>query len=254
MKIDGIAAIVTGGASGIGLATARALIARGAKVVIADVSEEAGDAAVAEIGSAAQFIKADVTSEQDMESVCDAADAIGPLRVLVHCAGRGGSLRILDKEGKPGALDAYESFVRINLTGSFNALRLAAARMARLDPAGEERGVCVLTASIAAFEGQIGQVGYASSKAGVVGMTLVAARDLASRGIRICTIAPGVVDTPMLRRLIEEQRAALGKAVPFPSRLGRPEEYASLAIQIVENTLINGETIRLDGGLRMPPR
>jgi NAD(P)-dependent dehydrogenase (short-subunit alcohol dehydrogenase family) len=186
--------------------------------------------------------------------VFDAAEANGPLRVTVHCAGRGGALRILDKEGEPGSLEHYEAIIRVNLIGSFNVLRLAAARMARAEPVEGERGVFVLTASVAAWEGQIGQIPYASSKAGVVGMTIVAARDLASRGIRVCTIAPGLFDTPLLARLPENIKASLGASVPFPPRLGRPEEYAALALHILENPMLNGETIRLDGAIRMAPR
>lgn len=252
MQIEGISAVVTGGASGLGLASARSLAARGAKVVIADLPQSAGEQVAAELG--ATFVPADVTSETQMQQVMDTAAALGPLRALVHCAGRGGSLRIVDREGQPGSLELYENIVRTNLIGSFNTLRLAAARMAQLEPVEGERGVCVLTASIAAYEGQIGQVAYASSKGGVVGLTLVAARDLANRGIRVCTIAPGVFDTPILSRLSDEQRNALGAAIPHPSRLGQPEEYARLALHIIDNPFLNGETIRLDGALRMPPR
>jgi len=254
MQIKGSVAVVTGGASGLGFATAQELISLGGHVVIADLSEANGTRAVGMLGQAARFVQADVASESDMERVFAAADALGPVRILVNCAGRGGTLRIVDREGNPGALDFYEGIVRTNLVGTFNALRLAAARMAKLDPVGEERGVCILTASIAGYEGQVGQVPYASSKAGVIGLTLVAARDLAQRAIRVCSIAPGVFDTPMLSRLSPEQRTALGGGVPFPPRLGRPEEYAALAVHLIENTLINGETIRLDGALRMPPR
>lgn len=254
MNLQGISAVVTGGASGLGLATVRRLIAGGAQVVIADLPASPGEQVAGELGTAAQFIAADVTSEAEMNTAFDAAAARAPLRVLVHCAGRGGTLRVVDREGSPGSLEFYENLIRINLVGSFNALRLAAARMARLEPVDGERGVCVLTASAAAFEGQIGQIPYASAKAGVVGMTLVAARDLAQRGIRVCTIAPGVFDTPILNRLTAEQKQALGNAVPAPTRLGQPDEYAALAQHIIENTYLNGETIRLDGALRMQPR
>ncbi|MFQ6686582.1 SDR family NAD(P)-dependent oxidoreductase, partial [Bordetella pertussis] len=180
---------------------------------------------------------------------------LGPLRALVHCAGRGGPVRLLDKEGNPGPMDTYADIVRVNLLGTFNTLRLVAARMARnpLTPEGE-RGVCVLTASVAAYEGQIGQIGYASSKAGVVGMTIVAARDLASKAIRVCTIAPGIFDTPMLARVSAEARKTLAASVPHPARLGSPDEYAQLAQHIIGNPMLNGETIRLDGALRMAPR
>jgi NAD(P)-dependent dehydrogenase (short-subunit alcohol dehydrogenase family) len=173
---------------------------------------------------------------------------------VVHCAGRGGALRILDKEGRPGSLDHYAGIVQTNLIGSFNVLRLAAARMARNEPVDGERGVFILTASVAAYEGQIGQIPYASSKAGVVGMTIVAARDLAGRQIRVCAIAPGLFDTPMLARLPEEVRTSLGQSVPHPARLGRAGEYAMLASHIIENAMLNGETIRLDGAIRMAPR
>jgi NAD(P)-dependent dehydrogenase (short-subunit alcohol dehydrogenase family) len=192
-----------------------------------------------------------VTDTEQVAAALDAAQAAGPLRVLVHCAGQGGPIRLVDRDGHPGSLEVFERIVRINLIGTFNVLRLAAARMAANEPAAGERGVCVLTASVAAWEGQIGQISYASAKAGVVGMTLVAARDLASRQIRVCTIAPGLFDTPILP---DRSRATLASLVPHPSRLGSPEEYAALATHIVENPMLNGETIRLDGALRMGPR
>ena len=254
MKIEGSSAVVTGGASGLGLATARRLAEQGAKVVIVDLPDSPGESVAASLGRDARFAPADVTTEDSMQAALDVADSLGPLRVLVHCAGRGGPVRLLDKEGNPGSLAAYENIVRTNLVGSFNTLRLAAARMARTEPVDGERGVCVLTASVAAFEGQIGQIPYASSKAGVVGMTIVAARDLASRGIRVCTIAPGIFDTPMLARVPEEARKTLGASVPHPARLGQPDEYAQLALHIVSNPMLNGETIRLDGAIRMAPR
>lgn len=254
MNPKGISAVVTGGASGLGLATVRRLVAAGAQVVIADLPTSAGEQVAQELGAATTFVAADVTSEVEMKAVFEAAAARAPLRVLVHCAGRGGPLRIVDKEGNPGSLEFYENLIRINLVGTFNVLRLGAAQMARLEPLNGERGVCVLTASVAAFEGQVGQIPYASAKAGVVGMTLVAARDLAQRAIRVCTIAPGVFDTPILNRLTSEQKQALGSSVPSPTRLGQADEYAALAEHIIENTYLNGETIRLDGGLRMPPR
>ncbi|HZH45125.1 MAG TPA: SDR family NAD(P)-dependent oxidoreductase, partial [Roseococcus sp.] len=182
-------------------------------------------------------------------------EAMGPVRILVHCAGRGGALRIVERDGAPGSLAQYAEIIRVNLTGSFNALRLAAAAMARAEPTAEgERGVCILTASIAGIEGQIGQIPYASSKAGVIGMTVVAARDLASRAIRVCTIAPGIFDTPMLQRLSDPVKESLAAGVPNPHRLGNPDEYGRLALHIVENGYLNGETIRLDGALRMAPR
>jgi NAD(P)-dependent dehydrogenase (short-subunit alcohol dehydrogenase family) len=255
MKLNGISAVVTGGASGLGLATAKLLVGQGAQVVIADLPTSNGAQAAAELGESASFVAADVTSEADMLAVFDAAEARGTLRALVHCAGRGGALRLVDRDGNPGSLELYETVVRINLVGTFNVLRLAAARMARnpIDDSGE-RGACVLTASVAAYEGQIGQIPYASAKAGVVGMTLVAARDLASKAIRVCTIAPGLFDTPLLARLPDEVRHSLGQSVPHPSRLGTPEEFGLLALHILENPMLNGETIRLDGAMRMAPR
>lgn len=254
MDIKGSAAIVTGGASGLGKATAKRLVAAGAKVVIIDLPGSPGEAVARELGSAVRYVPADVTDEVGVAAAVAAAEEMGPVRALVHCAGRGGALRILDKDGKAGSLAHYEMIIRINLIGSFNVLRLAAEAMAKTDPVGEERGVVVLTASIAAYEGQIGQIPYASSKGGVVGMTIVAARDLGSRGIRVCTIAPGVFDTPILDKVLPEVKASLGAAVPNPRRLGEPDEYARLAAHIIENPYLNGETIRLDGSLRMQPR
>ena len=254
MKTRGITAVVTGGASGLGLASARRLLADGARVLIVDLPTSDGAAIAQELGPDARFAAADVTSEADMETALDVADSLGPIRVLVHCAGRGGPVRLIDKEGRPGSLQAYENIIRINLIGTFNTLRLVAVRMARTEPVDGERGVCVLTASVAAYEGQIGQIPYASSKAGVVGMTIVAARDLASRLIRVCTIAPGIFDTPMLARVSEDARKTLSASVPHPARLGLPDEYAQLAMHIVANQMLNGETIRLDGALRMAPR
>lgn len=254
MKIEGISAVVTGGASGLGLATARRLVQQGAKVVLVDLPDSPGAEAADSLGPNARFAPADVTTEDSMQKALDLAESLGPLRVLVHCAGRGGPVRLLDKEGNPGSLAAYENIIRINLVGTFNTLRLAAARMARTEAVDGERGVCVLTASVAAYEGQIGQIPYASSKAGVVGMTIVAARDLASKNIRVCTIAPGIFDTPMLARVSEDARRTLGASVPHPARLGQPDEYAQLALHIVANPMLNGETIRLDGALRMAPR
>ncbi|MBO9378922.1 SDR family NAD(P)-dependent oxidoreductase [Sphingomonas histidinilytica] len=254
MEIAGKVALVTGGASGLGRACVERLAAAGARVVIADLPSSAGEAVAGEIGPAVRFVAADVTSEEEMRGALDAADALGPLRMTVHCAARGGSLRVLDKQGVPGTLDIYEAVVRTNLIGTFNVLRLAAERMARLEPEAGERGAVVLTASVAAYEGQVGQIPYASAKAGVVGMTIVAARDLASRLIRVCTIAPGLFDTPLLARVSEEVRAGLARSVPNPARLGTPAEFAALAQHILENPMLNGETIRLDGALRMSPR
>jgi NAD(P)-dependent dehydrogenase (short-subunit alcohol dehydrogenase family) len=254
MNVTGSSAVVTGGASGLGLATVRRLLAQGRHVVIADLPSSAGAEVARELGDHALFVAADVRSEEQMEGVFDVAESHAPLRVLVHCAGRGGAVRLVDKDGRPGSLEKYEELVQINLVGTFNALRLAAARMAGNDPQDGDRGVCVLTASVAAWEGQIGQIPYASAKAGVVGMTLVAARDLASKAIRVCTIAPGTFDTPILARLSDDVRASLARSVPHPKRLGAPDEYASLALQIIDNPMLNGETIRLDGAIRMAPR
>lgn len=253
MKIDSnMVALVTGGASGLGRASAEKLISQGAKVVIADLPTSDGENVAKEIG--AVFVPADVTSEADMIAAFDAADKLGALRAVIHCAGRGGPVRVVNKDGTPGSQETYEQIVRINLFGTFNVLRLGASRIAVHDEIEGERGAIVLTASVAAWEGQIGQIPYASAKAGIVGMTLVAARDLASRGIRVCTIAPGTFDTPILARLSDDVRASLAKAVPNPSRLGRPPEFAALAAHIIENPYMNGETVRLDGAIRMPPR
>ena len=252
MDIKGAAAVVTGGASGLGAATARRLARRGAHVTILDLPASDGASVAAEIGG--QFAAADVTSPQDVAEAMEVAGSAGPLRILVHCAGRGATVRLVERDGTPGSLDLFETVVRVNLIGTFNVLRLAAVRMAANEIVDEERGVCVLTASVAAFEGQIGQIPYASSKAGIVGMTLVAARDLANKKIRVSTIAPGVFDTPILSRFSEEIKDRLGRQVPHPNRLGRAEEFAALAEHVVENAMLNGETIRLDGAIRMSPR
>jgi NAD(P)-dependent dehydrogenase (short-subunit alcohol dehydrogenase family) len=254
MQIANHVVVVTGGASGLGRATAEYLTRRGAHAVLADLPSSNGEAVAREIGGKTHFVAADVTDESQMVAVFDAAEPLGTLRAVVHCAGRGGPLRVVDKHGVPGSLEQYEMVVRINLIGSFNVLRLGAARIAKTDPIDGERGVVVLTSSVAAFEGQIGQIPYASAKAGIVGMTIVAARDLASRQIRVCTIAPGTFDTPIVARLSAEVRESLAKAVPHPPRLGRPSEFAMLAAHIIENPMLNGETIRLDGAIRMPPR
>lgn len=256
MNIGGITAVVTGGGSGLGRACAEKLVNLGASVVIADLPTSDGETVARSMGPNVRFVAADVRSEQEMLSVFEAAEATGnPTRAIVHCAGRGGPLRILDKDGNPGSYDLYKMIVDINLVGTFNVLRLGAAAIARQPLTDEgERGVIVLTASVAAYEGQIGQVPYASSKAGVVGMTIVAARDLASRAIRVCTIAPGQFDTPLLARLSPQVRASLASSSPHPRRLGEPSEFAGLAAHIIENPMLNGETIRLDAALRMPPR
>ena len=252
MDVNDASVVVTGGASGLGAATVARLTERGARVVILDLPESKGKA-VAEVHNGL-FAPADVTDPDGVAAALDLAESQAPLRAVVHCAGRGGALRLVDRDGNPGSLELYEQVVRINLVGTFNVLRLAAARMARNEPAGGERGVCVLTASVAAYEGQIGQIPYASAKAGVVGMTLVAARDLASKLIRVTTIAPGLFDTPILARLPAEVRSSLGASVPHPARLGVPDEYAALALHVIENPMLNGETIRLDGALRMAAR
>lgn len=255
MKLEAsMSAVVTGGASGLGLATARLLAERGVSVVIADINEEQGQARAAELGPNARFVKADVCDTDDMNRVYDAAEALGPLRALVHCAGRGGPVRLVEKDGSPGSLEKYESIVRLNLIGTFNVLRLAAVRMAKNEPIEGERGACVLTASVAGYEGQIGQIPYASAKAGIIGMTLVAARDLATKFVRVCTIAPGIFDTPILDKLPQAVKDSLAASIPNPARLGRPHEFAMLAASILENPMLNGETIRLDGAIRMQPR
>ncbi|KGF70733.1 3-hydroxy-2-methylbutyryl-CoA dehydrogenase [Hoeflea sp. BAL378] len=254
MDIKGNVAVVTGGASGLGYATVKKLIAEGAKVVIVDLPSSNGAAVAAEFGDAARFSPADVRDADQMQAAFDMAAELGTLRACVHCAGRGGPVRVVDRDGNPGSLDLYREVVEINLIGSFNTLRLAAAAMAKNDEVDGERGVVVLTASVAAFEGQIGQIPYASAKAGIHGMTIVAARDLASRKIRVCTIAPGTFETPILDRVKPEVKAALEKATPHPARLGRPEEYAKLAAHIIDNAMLNGETIRIDGAIRMAPR
>lgn len=254
MHINGSTAVVTGGASGLGLATVKRLLDNGAQVVIADLPTSAGESVAAELGPRVQFVPADVRSAEDITAVMDRAVQTGPLRAVVHCAGRGGPVRVVDKNGEPGSLELYTEIVTTNLIGSFNVLRLAAARMARNEPLDGDRGVVILTASVAAFEGQIGQIHYASSKAGVVGMTIVAARDLAGKQIRVNTIAPGTFDTPLLARLSEDVRNSLAATVPHPSRLGDPDEFAHLAMAIIENGMLNGETIRLDGAIRMAPR
>lgn len=254
MDVTAGSAVVTGGASGLGLATARRLVERGVPTVLVDLPDSAGAERAGELGGATRFAAADVTDPEQVAAAVAAADELAPLRTLVHCAGRGGAMRVVNKDGTPGSLEQFESVVRINLIGSFNVLSQAAARMAAHDPVQDERGVCVLTASVAAWEGQIGQLPYASSKAGIVGLTLVAARDLSSRQIRVMTIAPGTFDTPILARLPEHVRESLGQMTPHPRRLGIPDEFARLALSIVDNPMLNGETIRLDGAIRMQPK
>ncbi len=255
MKIAGSTALVTGGASGLGAATVRRLAAGGARVVIADITAETGEALARELGENAVFVKTDVTDADSMQqAVRIAVERFGGLQIEVNCAGIGVAERVLSKDG-PHDLARFSRVISINLIGTFNALRLSAAAMAEGQPNEEgERGVIVNTASVAAFEGQIGQIAYSASKGGVMAMTLPAARDLARNGIRVVTIAPGTFDTPMLAGLPEPARKSLGEQVPFPPRLGRPEEYAQLVQSIVENSMLNGETIRLDGALRMQAR
>ena len=254
MDINGSVAVVTGGASGLGLATARRLVKAGAKVVLLDLPWSKGEEVAASFGGAAVFAPADVTDSDSVSAAMDTATELGPLRVLVNCAGIGAAGRLLAKDGHAYPLEPFAQVIQINLIGTFNTIRLAAARMTAVEPVDGERGVIVNTASVAAYDGQIGQAAYSASKGGIVGMTLPIARDLAQLRIRVMTIAPGLFDTPLLGALPEEQRQALGAGIPFPQRLGRPEEYGELACHIVENTMLNGEAIRLDGALRMPPR
>jgi NAD(P)-dependent dehydrogenase (short-subunit alcohol dehydrogenase family) len=256
VKIAGCSALVTGGASGLGEATARALAARGARVAILDLPRSRGREVADSLGPTARFLEADVASESEVGTALDrVVEAAGALHAVVNCAGIGTAARTVDKEGAPFPLALFRKTIEVNLIGTFNVIRLAAARMAGNPPdGGGERGVIVNTASIAAFEGQIGQAAYAASKGGVVGLTLPVARDLARLGIRCCTVAPGLFATPMLMGLPQPARDALAAGIPFPPRLGDPAEYAALACHIVENPMLNGETIRLDGALRMGPR
>lgn len=254
MELKGLSIAITGGASGLGLATARRVLDAGGSVTLIDLPGSNGADVAAELGDGAVFAPADVTDADQFAAALDVAHERDGLRGVVHCAGAGRKMRVLDKEGKAGSLEDFEFVIRLNLIGSFNALRLGAERMAQLEPIDGERGAVVMTASVAAFEGQIGQINYSASKAGIVGMTIVAARDLASKGIRVNTIAPGIMDTPLLARLREDVRASLEATVPNPSRLGRPDEFGRLAASILENGYINGETIRLDGAIRMAPR
>jgi NAD(P)-dependent dehydrogenase (short-subunit alcohol dehydrogenase family) len=255
MDLRNKVALVTGGASGLGGATVHALVRAGSRVVIADKSKAAGEALAKELGSLALFVETDVTDEVQMRSAVDRArNEFGALHVAVGCAGIGTAGRVVGKSGL-FPLELFALTVNVNLVGMFNMMRIAAGAMAENEPdVGGERGVIITTASIAAFDGQIGQVAYAASKAGVVGMTLPVARELARFGVRVMTIAPGTFDTPMLANLPEEHRQALAAGIPFPARLGHPAEFAALAVHIAENAMLNGETIRLDGALRMPPK
>ena len=252
MEIRGNAFLITGGASGLGAATARLIAQEGGKVVLADLNEAAGNALAHELGGS--FVKCDVSREDEAASAVDAAAKLGKLAGLVNCAGVAPAIKTVGKDG-PHPLDAFRRTVEINLIGTFNVLRLAAAAMSKNEPnAGGERGVIVNTASVAAFDGQIGQAAYAASKSGVAGMTLPIARDLARSGIRVMTIAPGIFETPMLLGMPKEVQDSLGAMVPFPSRLGKPAEYALLVKQIFDNPMLNGEVIRLDGAIRMQPK
>jgi len=246
-------ALITGGASGLGEATARRLLADGAAVVLVDLPGGRGEELAAELGERARFAPADVRDEDQVRAAVGAATDLGELRVVVNCAGVATPGRILSRRGVHD-LEAYRTVIEINLIGTFNVLRLAAEAMAANEPVDADRGVIVMTASVAAYDGQIGQAAYASSKGGVVGLTITAARDLADKGIRVMTIAPGIFETPMMAGLGEEVRASLEALVPHPARLGKPQEYAALVAHIVDNPLLNGEVIRLDGALRMPPR
>jgi len=254
MEIKDSVAVVTGGASGLGLATTKRLLDAGAQVVVLDLR---GEEAVRALGDRAHFAQTDVTDEAGVTKAMDTAESLGPLRIAVNCAGTGNAVRVLGRDGV-FPLEAFRKIVEINLVGTFNVLRLAAERMSKTEPIGPpdtpERGVIVNTASVAAFDGQIGQAAYSASKGGVVGMTLPIARDLASHLIRVVTVAPGLFNTPLLAGMPEPARESLGKQVPHPSRLGNPDEYGALAVHIIENPMLNGEVIRLDGAIRMAPR
>ena len=253
MQLQGVSAIVTGGASGLGAATARRLAVAGAHVVVADLQDGLGEEVASEISGA--FIHANVTDTVQLQAAVDAATAVGPLRAVVNCAGIGPPARTVDRDGNPHDLGHFETVLDVNLVGTFNCIRLAAAAMSRLDVTpGGDRGAIVNTASVAAFDGQIGQAAYSASKGGIVGMTLPVARDLSSIEVRVNTIAPGLIDTPLLAGLPEEARMSLGQQVLHPKRLGRPEEYADLAHFLLTHAYMNGETVRMDGGIRMGPR
>lgn len=255
MKPEGKVALITGGASGLGLATAKELLAAGASVVLVDLPSSDGEVVAKELGDKARFAAADVTTEDDVRAAVElAVNEFGGLHIVVNCAGVGFPGRVLTREGTAIDLERFEFVVRVNLIGSFNVLRLAAVQIAAQEPEDDERGVIINTASIAAFDGQVGQAAYSASKGGIVGMTLPIARDLATRLIRCVTIAPGTFDTPMLAGLPQEARSKLAEGIPHPHRLGRPEEFGLLVRQIVENPMLNGEVIRLDGALRMPPK
>lgn len=253
MDLTGAAALVTGGASGLGLATARRLAEAGVAVTIVDLPASAGADVAADLGGS--FVAADVTDPAQVAAAVETATAAGPLRVLVNCAGIAPPAKVLDRDGEPTPLDAFERIIRVNLIGTYNVIAQASAAIARTEPTeGGDRGVIVNTASVAAFDGQIGQPGYSASKGGVHAMTLPIARELARHAIRVCTIAPGIMETPMLMGLPQAAQDSLGQQVPYPARLGRPDEYATLVMAIIDNGYLNGETIRLDGSIRMAPR
>lgn len=255
MDIAGTGALVTGGASGLGAATARRLASEGAAVTIVDLNESLGEVLVSELGGGTKFVAADVTDVDDVAEAVGLANEDAPLRIVVNCAGIGIGERTIDRDGAPADLGRFTKVLTVNLVGSYNVASQAASVMSRNDPLEhDERGVIIHTASVAAFDGQIGQTAYSASKGGIVGMTLPMARDLSSVGIRVMTIAPGIIDTPLLGMLNEEMRLSLAKGVPFPKRLGTPDDYAALAVSIINNGYLNGETIRMDGALRMPPR
>jgi len=253
MNVSDSVAVVTGGASGLGLATTKALIAEGATVVIIDLPSSDGEVVAKDLGDRVRFSPGDVTDEAAVTAALDLADSLGPLRVAVNCAGIGNAIKTVGKNGAFPLAD-FQRIIQVNLVGTFNVLRLAAERIAKTEPIDGERGVIINTASVAAFDGQIGQAAYSASKGGVVGMTLPIARDLASLLIRVVTIAPGLFKTPLLGSLPEEAQRSLGAQVPHPSRLGDPSEYGALAAHIVANPMLNGEVIRLDGAIRMAPR
>jgi len=254
MKIDGSVALVTGGASGLGEATVRQLLSKGGRVLIVDLNADRGRKLAVELGGAASFARADVSNAEEVQSAVEQATSMGTLRAAINCAGIGMAMRTIGKDGTPHDLGVFQKVIAVNLVGTFNVLRIAASAMSKNEPVDGERGVVVNTASVAAFDGQIGQVAYSASKGGIVGMTLPAARDLSKAQIRVVTIAPGTFDTPLLGMLPEEIRAALAATIPHPSRLGRPQEFGALACHIVENSYLNGEVIRLDGAIRMAPR
>jgi NAD(P)-dependent dehydrogenase (short-subunit alcohol dehydrogenase family) len=255
MQLDGAVAFITGGASGLGEATLRQVVAGGARAVFLDLNDDRGQAVANDLGEAVRYVRADVSKEDEVQAAINSAvDAFGTIHIVVNCAGIGGPKRVLGKEG-PMPLEHFSRIITVNLIGSFNVIRLAGAVIAQNEPdSSGERGVVINTASVAAYDGQIGQAAYSASKGGIVGMTLPIAREFARFGIRVMTIAPGIFDTPMLAALPEKARESLGQQVPFPSRLGQPSEYARLAQHIIENPMLNGEVIRLDGAIRMAPQ